>query len=49
MLVTNLHFICVFAIIYWYFIRIYVMIFRKIICGFSEYKNYCCLIKTKYV
>lgn len=48
-MVTNLHFIGVFAIIYWYFIWIYVMIFRKTIYGFSRYKNYCCLIKTKYV
>ena len=49
MLATNLYFTCVFAIIYWYFIRIYVMIFRNPICGFQKYKNYCFAIKTKYV
>ena len=49
LLVTNLHFIGVFAIIYWCFVRIYVMIFRKPIYGFSRYKNYCWPIKTKYV
>lgn len=48
-MVTNLRFIGVFAIIYWYFIRIYVMIFRKPIYGFLRYKNYCCPIKTKCV